>query len=76
MTLVLLADIFRVCLWTLFFTADIVFEVKNLSFDDPIFSTIHHFIHAENIGIMETTTFLGSSFYLLPGNFAWILFLF
>lgn len=70
MTRVLLAGIFRVGLWTLFFTADIVFEDKKLSFDDPIFSTIHHSIHAENTGLMETTTILGSSFYLLPGNFA------
>ena len=54
--------------------ADMVFEDKNLSFDDHVFTLILPYINAVNTSIMEAITFLGSVQFLLPANILVILF--
>jgi membrane-associated phospholipid phosphatase len=74
LSLALLIFIFVVCVWCLLGVADMVFEDKNLSFDELIFSLILPYINAANTGIMEAITFLGSPGFLLPANILLILF--
>lgn len=74
LSLVLLILIFIGCLWALLLVADMVFEDKNLSFDEHIFALIHPYINATNTTIIEVITFLGSQNFLLPANILLILF--
>ena len=68
LSLVLLILIFIGCLWGLLLVSDMVFEDKNLSFDEHIFALIHPYVNATNTGIIEVITFLGSQNFLLPAN--------
>ena len=74
LSLVLLIFVFGVCLLCLYDMADMVFEDKNLSFDDHVFTLILPYINAVNTSIMEAITFLGSVQFLLPANILVILF--
>ncbi|MEP6712516.1 MAG: phosphatase PAP2 family protein [Ferruginibacter sp.] len=74
LSLVLLILIFIGCLWALLLVADMVFEDKNLSFDEHIFALIHPYINGTNTVIIEVITFLGSQNFLLPANILLILF--
>lgn len=74
LSLVLLIFVFGVCLLCIYDMADMVFEDKNLSFDDHVFTLILPYINAVNTSIMEAITFLGSVQFLLPANILVILF--
>ena len=74
LSLILLIFVFVVCLWCLLLVADMVFEDKNLSFDEHIFLLIRPYINATNTGIAEVITFFGSSYFLLPAYILIILF--
>jgi len=74
LSLVLLTGVFVICLGGLLAVADMVFEDKNQSFDEHVFSLILPFINATNTGIMEAITFFGSPAFLIPANILLILF--
>ncbi|MBC7535160.1 MAG: phosphatase PAP2 family protein [Ferruginibacter sp.] len=65
---VLLAVVFFICLWLLFLVTDMVFEDKNTSFDEQVFSLINPYINSRNTRLMQFITFFGSHFFLLPAN--------
>ncbi len=66
--LILLIVLFLACLFILFSIMDMVFEDKNTSFDDTVFSIIHPYINNTNTSIMQVITFFGSPEFLLPAN--------
>ncbi|MEO6538083.1 MAG: phosphatase PAP2 family protein [Ferruginibacter sp.] len=74
LSLVLLIFIFIGCLWALFLVADMVFEDKNLFFDEHIFGLIQPHVNATNTLIIKIITFLGSQNFLLPANILLILY--
>lgn len=74
LSLVLLTGVFVICLGGLLAVADMVFEDKNQSFDEHVFSLILPFINATNTGIMEAITFFGSTAFLILANILLILF--
>jgi undecaprenyl-diphosphatase len=74
LTMAFLIIVFIGCLVVLFLLADMIFEDKNFSFDDEVFTAIHPYINAMNTNIMEGITFLGSVAFLLPANILLILF--
>ena len=74
LSLVLFTGVFVICFAGLVALSDMVFEDKNQSFDEHIFSTIRPFINDANTGIMEAITFFGSPAFLIPANILLILF--
>lgn len=74
LSFVLLTATFVICLVGLLAVADLVFEDRNLSFDEYVFSHILPFINPTNTRIMEAITFLGSPVFLIPANILLILF--
>ncbi len=60
--------LFVLCLWGLFIIADMIFEDKNLVFDDRVFEMLNPYVNNFNTGIMKVITFLGSQNFLLPAN--------
>ena len=60
--------IFILCLWGLFIVADMVFEDKNLSFDENVFALIKPWVNTTHTSIMLAITFIGSQNFLLPAN--------
>ena len=60
--------LFLLCLWGLFIIADMIFEDKNLLFDDRVFEMLNPYVSNLNTGIMKVITFLGSQNFLLPAN--------
>ena len=74
LSLVLLIFIFIGCLWALLLVADMVFEDKNLLFDEHIFALIQPHVNSTNTLIIEVITFLGSQNFLLPANILLILY--
>ena len=74
MSLALLIIVFVICLAGLFAIADMIFEDKNLLFDEHIFSIIKPYINPFNTAIFKVITFFGSFAFLLPANLLLILF--
>lgn len=74
LSLLLLIVIFIGCLICLFSVADMVFEDKNLIFDEHIFALIQPHITPFRTGVIQVITFLGSQNFLLPGNILLILY--
>ena len=74
LSLALLILIFIGCLWSLLLVADMVFEDKNLAFDEHIFALLHPHITTINTAIIKVITFMGSQNFLLPANIFLILF--
>ncbi len=77
LSLSLLLLIFVFCLACLFALADMVFEDRNLFFDEKVFSLIHPHINTFNTGLFSAITFFGSVTFLLPANLlliCWFLF--
>ena len=66
--------LFFLCLWGVFAMADMVFEDKNLSFDDRVFDAIGPWVSQTHTNIMLVITFLGSQNFLLPANILLILY--
>lgn len=60
--------LFLLCLWGLFIIADMIFEDKNLLFDDRVFEMLNPYVSNLNTGMMKVITFLGSQNFLLPAN--------
>ncbi len=74
LSLVLLVIVFVLCLASLFLMADMIFEDKNLLFDENVFALIKPFINPLNTTIFKAVTFFGSFAFLLPANLLLILF--
>ena len=74
LSMALLTSFFAICFTGLLAVADMVFEDKNLSFDERIFSGIHPYINAANTSIMEAITFFGSPAFLISANILLILY--
>lgn len=66
--LLLLVVVFIVCLLILYWVADMVFEDKSTLFDDHIFSLIQPYINNDRTAQMQSITFFGSAYFLLPAN--------
>lgn len=67
-TVLLMVGLFILCLWGLFVVADMIFEDKNLLFDEKIFSLIHPLVTPSHTLFMQVITFIGSQNFLLPAN--------
>ncbi len=65
---VVLVLIFFMCLWGILGIADMIFEDKNLVFDEKIFYLIEPYVNNFNTRLMQYITFFGSSYFLLPAN--------
>ena len=68
LSLLVMTLLFFLCLWGLFAMADMVFEDKNLRFDDRVFEAIQPWVTQAHTNIMLVITFLGSQNFLLPAN--------
>jgi membrane-associated phospholipid phosphatase len=66
--------LFLLCLWGLFAMADMVFEDKNLAFDERVFQAIAPWVTQTRTNILLVITFLGSQNFLLPANILLILY--
>lgn len=71
--LIILVVIFFACLWLLLVVADMVFEDMNFSFDEHIFELIKPYINDGNTRLMQSITFFGSHYFLLPANILLVL---
>ncbi|MEJ7611091.1 MAG: phosphatase PAP2 family protein [Ferruginibacter sp.] len=76
LSLLLMGVLFLLCLAALFFVADMVFEDKNMMFDENIFEKIKPFVNQTNTNIMLVITFLGSQKFLVPANLLLIFYFF
>ncbi|MEP7164854.1 MAG: phosphatase PAP2 family protein [Ferruginibacter sp.] len=65
---ILLVIIFIICCWGLFAIADMIFEDKNLAFDERVFAAIVPYYNDGNTRLMNFITFFGSHNFLLPAN--------
>lgn len=74
LSLLVMIVLFFLCLWGVFAMADMVFEDKNLSFDDRVFDAIRPWVTQAHTNIMLVITFLGSQNFLLPANILLILY--
>ena len=68
LSVILMIALFLLCLWGLFIIADMIFEDKNLLFDDRVFEMLNPYVSNFNTGIMKVITFLGSQNFLMPAN--------
>jgi len=66
--IILLAIIFIGCCWGLLAIADMIFEDKNLAFDNRVFLSIRPYINDTNTKLIRAITFFGSQNFLLPAN--------
>src|SRR4051812_33632291 len=66
--IVLLALLFMGCLWILFLLADMVFEDKNMHFDEHIFALIVPYTNASTTAVIQFITFFGSPAFLTIAN--------
>ncbi len=64
----ILLFLFIICLWILLFVAEMVFNDKNLSFDDTVFSTIHPYYNENLTQFFEVITWFGGHRFLFPAN--------
>ena len=67
-SVLLMIGLFILCLWGLFVVADMIFEDKNLLFDERIFSLISPHVTPARTVFMQIITFIGSQNFLLPAN--------
>jgi membrane-associated phospholipid phosphatase len=74
LSLVLLIVVFVLCLLCLFAVADMIFEDKNLFFDEHVFALIKPHINPVNTRIFNAVSFLGSFAFLLPANLLFVLY--
>src|SRR4051812_11949082 len=65
---VILLLIFIGCLLGVFAIADMIFEDKNVSFDENIFSVIRNYVTPLNTQLLLTITFFGSQYFLIPAT--------
>jgi membrane-associated phospholipid phosphatase len=68
LSVLLMVALFIFCLWGLFIVADMIFEDKNLSFDENVFNLIKPWVNSTHTSIMQVITFIGSQNFLLPAN--------
>lgn len=68
LSVILMIALFLLCLWGLFIIADMIFEDKNLLFDDRVFEMLNPYVSNFNTAVMKIITFLGSQNFLLPAN--------
>ena len=68
LSVLLMICLFVICLWGLFIVADMIFEDKNFSFDEEVFSIIKPTVSSTQTSIMQVITFIGSQNFLLPAN--------
>lgn len=67
-SVLLMIALFILCLWRLFIVADMVFEDKDFSFDEKIFSMIKPWVSYTQTSKMNVITFIESQNFLLPAN--------
>ena len=68
LSVLLMMGVFILCLWGLFIVADMIFEDKNFSFDERVFTLIKPWESPLHTSIMQVITFIGSQNFLLPAN--------
>ena len=68
LSVLLMMGVFILCLWGLFIVADMIFEDKNFSFDERVFTLIKPWVSPLHTNIMQVITFIGSQNFLLPAN--------
>lgn len=68
LSVLLMVALFILCLWGLFIVADMIFEDKNLSFDEKVFDLIKPWVTTTLTTFMQVITFIGSQNFLLPAN--------
>lgn len=68
LSVLLMMGVFILCLWGLFIVADMIFEDKNFSFDERVFTLIKPWVSPLHTSIMQVITFIGSQNFLLPAN--------
>lgn len=68
LSVLLMFVLFVFCLWGLFIVADMVFEDKNFSFDEKVFTLIKPWVSPLHTSFMQVITFVGSQNFLLPAN--------
>ena len=68
LSVLLMMGVFILCLWGLFIVADMIFEDKNFSFDEKVFTLIKPWESPLHTSIMQVITFIGSQNFLLPAN--------
>ena len=68
LSVLLMVGVFILCLWGLFIVADMIFEDKNFSFDEEVFTMIKPWVSPLHTRIMLIITFIGSQNFLLPAN--------
>ena len=68
LSVLLMMGVFILCLWGLFIVADMIFEDKNFSFDERVFTLIKPWVSPFHTSIMQVITFIGSQNFLLPAN--------
>ena len=68
LSVLLMIGVFILCLWGLFIVADMIFEDKNFSFDENVFTMIKPWESPLHTSIMLVITFIGSQNFLLPAN--------
>ena len=68
LSVLLMFVLFVFCLWALFIVADMIFEDKNFSFDEKVFTFIQPWVSPLHTSFMQVITFLGSQNFLLPAN--------
>lgn len=74
LSVILLVAVFIACLLCLFGLADMIFEDKNLFFDEYVFALIKPHINNVNTGIFSGISFFGSFAFLLPANVLLVLY--
>lgn len=68
LSLVLLTVSFAVCVLCLLAVGDMIFEDKNLHFDEHIFKIIYPYINKINTSVFTAISFFGSAAFLGPAN--------
>ena len=68
LSVLLMVGVFILCLWGLFIVADMIFEDKNFSFDEKVFTLIKPWVSPLHTSFMQVITFVGSQNFLLPAN--------
>lgn len=68
LSVLIITGIFILCLWGLFFVADMVFADKDFSFDEKVFNDIKPWVNETTTNFMLFITFFGSQKFLVPAN--------
>ncbi len=72
LSVLIMIALFILCLWGLFFVADMVFANKDFSFDENVFESIKPMVNETTTNFMLFITFFGSQKFLVPANLALI----